>query len=150
MFPNAVAHNTGKNSTDKVAFLIAAFNSSTVISSPSRYFIIKSSSQSATASIKIVLYSSTLAVISAGISISSASSASFPSYLYAFKETKSIIPQNSDSAPIGNWIAAAFAPSLSLIVFKLKKKSAPILSILFAQIILGTLYSLACLQTVSV
>ena len=36
-----------------------------------------------------------------------------------FKFTKSIIPVNSLSAPIGNSIGAAFAPNLSDIVFKL-------------------------------
>ena len=63
---------------------------------------------------------------------------------------KSIIPVSSSPAPIGHSIGLASTPSLSLIVFKLYSKSAPVLSILFAKIIRGTLNSVACLQTVSV
>ena len=62
---------------------------------------------------------------------------------------RSIIPLKSSSAPIGSWIGTGLAPSLSFICPTTFKKSAPARSILLTNAILGTLYLLACLQTVS-
>ena len=58
LYLNADPHTTGKNSTDNVALRIAALSSSIVISSPPKYFSMKSSSNSATASISFSRYSS--------------------------------------------------------------------------------------------
>jgi hypothetical protein len=56
---------------------------------------------------------------------------------------------NSSACHQGNCIATAFSESLSFILFKDISKSAHILSILFKKHILGTLYLVACFQTVS-
>ena len=68
---------------------------------------------------------------------------------YSFIVIKSIIPSNESSAPIGNCIGTPFPPNFSLISFTHILKSAPTLSILFKNAILGTSYLSACLQTVS-
>jgi len=60
------------------------------------------------------------------------------------------MPSNSDSAPIGHWIAVALTPNLALIDSTLAAKSAPILSILFEKTSLGTPISVAWRQTFSV
>jgi hypothetical protein len=53
------------------------------------------------------------------------------------------------SAPMGICTGTGRAPSLSTMLRTLISKSAPTLSILFINAILGTLYLSACLQTVS-
>ena len=63
---------------------------------------------------------------------------------------RSTTPFKFDSEPIGNCNTRGFAPNLSQTISTDLAKSAPILSILFTKIILGTLYLFACLQTVSV
>ena len=62
---------------------------------------------------------------------------------------KSTTPVKLSSAPIGNCKGTALAPNISLTCFTTFKKSAPLRSILFTNPIRGTLYLLACLQTVS-
>ena len=54
------------------------------------------------------------------------------------------------SAPIGSWIATGLAPRRSTMSFRHWKKSAPILSILLAKTMRGTLYLSPWRQTVSV
>ena len=56
----------------------------------------------------------------------------------------------SASAPIGYWIGVALTPKRLIIELTEYSKSAPVLSILLIKTILGTLYFVACLQTVSV
>ena len=72
------------------------------------------------------------------------------SQTHSFIETKSTSPAKLFSAPIGRLIGKGVAPVLSLTMSTHLKKSAPILSILLTNTILGTLYLSACLQTVSV
>src|ERR1700712_1025390 len=62
---------------------------------------------------------------------------------------RSTTPLKPSSAPIGNCKGTALAPSISLICFTTFKKSAPARSILFTKPTRGTLYLLACRQTVS-
>ena len=124
--------------------------SSSVSSSPSRYFIINSSSWSATASIIAALNSSACSFISSGISVSTMCSPNLSSCMYAFIFIRSTIPWKLSSAPTGNWIGTAFAFSLFFNCSTQSMKFAPVISILFTYTILGTLYLSACLQTVSV
>ena len=60
------------------------------------------------------------------------------------------MPLNWLSAPIGSWIAIGLAPRRSTMSFRHWKKSAPILSILLAKTMRGTLYLSPWRQTVSV
>ena len=60
------------------------------------------------------------------------------------------MPLNCCSLPIGSWIATGLAPSRSTISLRHWKKSAPILSILLAKTMRGTLYLSPWRQTVSV
>ena len=124
--------------------------SSAVNSSPSRYFIINSSSCSATASIILSWYSLAKSFISSGISVSSISFPKSSLWMNALIFIKSTIPLNWSSAPIGNWIGTAFAFNLFFNWSIQSIKLAPVISILFTYTILGTLYLSACLQTVSV
>jgi hypothetical protein len=70
--------------------------------------------------------------------------------LKAFISIKSITPEKVSAAQIGYCIATTFSQAnLFLIVSIDISKSAPILSILFTNAILGTEYLSACFQTVS-
>ena len=134
----AEPHNTGNNSTAKVPLRIAALISPSVSSSPSRYFIIKSSSNETAASIIFSRYSSACAFIFSGISEYTTFSPLTPSKWTAFIVIKSIKPSNVSSAPIGNWIATALASNLFPIDSTDIIKSAPVASILLQKTILGT------------
>ena len=68
----------------------------------------------------------------------------------AFIFIRSITPLKSSSAPIGNWIGTGVAPRRDFTWSTTVKKSAPVRSILFTKIILGTSYLFAWRQTVSV
>ena len=61
-----------------------------------------------------------------------------------------MMPRNWFSAPIGSWIAIGLAPRRSTISARQRKKSAPILSILLAKTMRGTLYLSPWRHTVSV
>ena len=133
-----------------MAFLVADFNSSMLISWSSKNFSINPSSVSDIFSTIFALASSAVETNSSGISTSFGSVGLFPSsYIYAFISTRSIRPLYSASAPIGICKGTGLAFNLSLIVPTAKSKSAPSLSILFIKHILGTLCLSACLQTVS-
>ena len=133
-----------------VPFLIPLMISSSVSSSPSKYFIIKSSSCSAAASINFDLNSSACACKSAGISHTSISFPKSSLCINAFILIKSTMPLKFSSAPTGNWIGTAFAFKRLCNWSTQSIKSAPVVSILFTYTILGTWYLSACLQTVSV
>ena len=124
--------------------------SSCVNSSPSRYFIINSSSCSATASIIFSWYSFAKSTISAGISSSTTSFPKSSLWTNALILIRSTIPWKLSSAPIGNWTGTALAFNLFFNWSTQSMKFAPVISILFTYTILGTLYLSACLQTVSV
>ena len=124
--------------------------SSSVNSSPSKYFIINSSSWSAAASIILALHVSASSFISSGISVSTMCSPNLSSWMNAFIFIRSTIPWKLSSAPTGNWIGTAFAFNLVFNWSTQSIKLAPVISILFTYTILGTLYLSACLQTVSV
>ena len=102
LFLKDVPQITGKNSTLSVPLRIAFLISSFVTCSPSRYFSMSFSSNSATASMSSIRFSSAIALKYAGMSISLDSSAISPSYSDAVMVTKSMIPVNSASAPIGH------------------------------------------------
>jgi len=143
-------HVTGTILFAKVPTLKPFLISSTVNSSPSRYFIINSSSCSATASTIFSRNSFACSCISAGTSVSSISFPKSSLWIKALIVIKSTIPLNWSSAPIGNWIGTAFAFNLFFNWSTQSIKFAPVISILFTYTILGTLYLSACLQTVSV
>ena len=64
--------------------------------------------------------------------------------------TRSTTPLKLFSAPIGSWIAIGLAPRRSTMSARHLKKSAPVLSILLAKTMRGTLYLSPWRQTVSV
>ncbi len=64
--------------------------------------------------------------------------------------TRSITPLKWPSAPIGSWMTAGIDSRRSSTIWTVRKKSAPIRSILLTKQIRGTRYLLACRQTVSV
>ena len=132
-----------------VSLRIAAFSSSLVISSPSRYFIISSSSPSATVSMRMPLYSSAWSFMSAGISTNSSSFPISSPYTMACMRIRSTMPRKSSSTPIGTCRATGFAFRRSRIMSMTWKKSAPTMSILLTYAIRGTLYSSAWRHTVS-
>ena len=116
----------------------------------SKNFSIKVSSLSATASTNFSFHSFASSTRSAGISTISKSIPLVSSFqMIAFILIKSTTPLKSSSAPIGIVTGIGLAPNLSSICLIQPKKSAPILSILLTNPILGTLYLSACLQTVS-
>ena len=82
--------------------------SSEVNSSPSRYFMISSSSPSAAASTNLVRASSTAALMSAGISATVAASP-----MYAFSAITSTTPLNSEPSPIGRKTGTIVPPKTS-------------------------------------
>ncbi len=63
--------------------------------------------------------------------------------------TRSTMPRNLSSAPMGIWMGSGLAPSFSRMVSTEWKKSAPTRSILLMKQMRGTLYLSACRQTVS-
>ena len=134
-----------------VALRMAAMISSAVrLSGSSKYFSIKASSCSATASINRPRYSSTVSAKSAGIGTSSQViplSSSF--HTNALLVIKSTTPLKSSSAPIGTCNGTGRAPSMSLIMPTTLKKSAPERSILLMNPMRGTLYLSARPQLVS-
>ena len=134
------------------ALRMAPVNSSRVmLAGSSKNFSIRLSSNSATASTSFSRYSSTISTRSAGMSmilyvIPWVSS----SHTMAFLSSKSTIPRNSASAPMGTWRGTALPRSFSSIWRTTLKKSAPVRSILFTKAIRGTLYLVAWRHTVSV
>ena len=150
MFLYEEPHVTGTILFAIVPILKPFLISSSVNSSPSKYFIINSSSWSATASIMFALHFSASAFISSGISFSTICSPNLSSWINAFILIRSTIPWKLSSAPTGNWIGTAFAFNLFFNWSTQSIKLAPTISILFTYTILGTLYLSACLQTVSV
>jgi len=129
-----------------MAFLISSSDGS----SPSKYFIINSSSCSHAASIIDVLHFLASSNISSGISVSSISFPKSSLWMNALILIKSTIPLKLSSAPIGNWTGTGFARNLFFNWSTQSIKFAPTMSILFTYTILGTWYLSACLQTVSV
>ena len=120
-------------------------------SSPSKYLSIQPSSCSTASSIRSALIDFALLNNSSLMSrITHDAPKSSDSQTHSFIETKSTRPKNSFSAPIGRFMGIGVAPVLSFTISTHLKKSAPILSILLTNTILGTLYLSACLQTVSV
>ena len=134
-----------------VAVLIAFSISDEVIEdASSKYFSIKASSDSATASNILSLHSLAVSFKSSGISTSLKvipRSSSFQ--IIPFIVTRSTTPLKLSSEPIGICNGIGFPFNLSLTCSTHLKKSAPIRSILLTNPMRGTLYLSACLQTVS-
>jgi len=150
LFLKADPQITGQIWILMVLFLIAERISSTVNSSPARYFSIRASSFPDNSSIIFSLYSTARSSSSAGISVTlNVAPRDSSSQIIAFISTRSITPVNVSSLPIGSCIGKGFALRRSLIMETPRKKSAPTLSILLTKAILGTRYLSACLQTVS-
>ena len=131
-------HVTGTISLAIVPFLNAFLISSSDGSSPSKYFIINSSSCSHAASIIAVLHFFASSTISSGISVSSISFPKSSLWMKALILIKSTIPLNWSSAPIGNWIGTGLARNLFFNWSTQSIKFAPTISILFTYTILGT------------
>ncbi len=64
--------------------------------------------------------------------------------------SRSTIPANVPSAPIGSWIGTMWSPKRSLSEVTARSKSAPMRSSLFTNAMRGTSYLSACRHTVSV
>ena len=141
---------TGKNVISQTPLRSPRMTSSLVSGWPSRYLAISASSTSATASSMAARYSLACSTSSAGISISwyfapmVSSSKVMPFIL-----TRSTMPRNLSSAPMGMWMGSGRAPSLALMVSTDMKKSAPTRSILLMKQTRGTLYLSAWRHTVS-
>ena len=141
---------TGKKAISSVPLRIPRRTSSFVSGWPSRNLAISSSSISATVSSSLARYSFACSRRSAGISISwYFAPIVSSSKVIAFILTRSIMPRNLSSAPIGIWMGSGFAPSFSRMVSTAWKKSAPTRSILLMKQMRGTLYLFPCRQTVS-
>ena len=127
-----------------VPFLMHFFRSSIEGSLPSIYAISRSSSCSIAVSTSCSLYSSTMSLISSGISVTSKfSGRPESSHTCAFLSNKSTTPEKLSSTPIGRHITSGFAPKTFFTCSTTLKKSAPTLSSLFTKMILETSESLA-------
>ena len=128
----AAAAITGTMAPDFTPSARPFTSSSCVSSSPSRYFMVRSSSPSATASAIASRRTPACSARSAGISMS------WSSGPLAFMVMRSITPLKSDSAPMGSWMATHFRPNSSLIRSSTAAKSAFSRSILLSSIIAGS------------
>ena len=147
MFKSPEPHSTGTILPLNTPFLRPSRISCSVKASPSKNFIISSSSVSATASITISLMGFTLSWYSAGISMSLYP---LPEYSLAFMSTTLISPLKDSPAPIGTWKGAMLTPNISLKSSTTLKKSAFSRFILFTNTILGMFFWLVYSQPFSV
>jgi hypothetical protein len=96
------------------------------------------------------LFSSSLTLRSSGISpMSNVAPSSSPSHVMLFICTRSTTPWNPSSAPIGSVSTSGLAPRFPLIMSTVRKKLAPMRSILLTKQMRGTPYLSAWRQTVS-
>src|SRR5215831_10596292 len=117
LFRNAEPHRTGTILMARAALRIALRNSLSLISFPSRYFSMMLSSQSAAASKSLSWYCRASAIMLSGIaSTRNLAPKLSSSQITAFIWTKSMIPANFSSDPIGNCSATGRAPRRSSII----------------------------------
>mmetsp|Transcript_3215 Transcript_3215/g.19943 ORF Transcript_3215/g.19943 Transcript_3215/m.19943 type:complete len:208 (-) Transcript_3215:274-897(-) len=117
---------------------------------PSKNASMASSSNSTTVSMSISRYSSACSLRSSGIStVSKLAPRSSPFHTIPFIWTRSTTPAKSASLPMGSCRTKGVAPRFSTIMSLVRKKLAPVRSILLTKQILGTPYLSACLHTVS-
>ena len=128
---------SGARSPAAIDAFIPFSTSSGVNSSPSKYFSISSSSDSAIFSIRLSLISSIADCISAGTGISFLV---LPLYSYAFPSITLTRPLKSADNPIGNAKGIIFSPSSDFSSSSNFSKLIFSLSILFTKTILGVEY----------
>ncbi len=136
IFLIAEPQNTNTAEPAAAAFLMPSIISASVNSSPSRYFIKRSSSASAAASLRASLYVSTSSIMSAGIS----SSVYLPlpaSKMRALFLIRSTTPLNLSSAPMGSCTGMIWSEKVLFICSITLKKSAFSRSILLMKASLG-------------
>ena len=150
LFLNAEPHSTGTKLKVRAPARMARWMSATESSSSARYFSISSSSSVATTSSSLARHSSAWASSSVGIGTSCHSSPLPSSQTLALMVTRSMMPLKWPSAPMGSWMTAGVDSRRSSIIFTVRKKSAPMRSILLTKQMRGTRYLLAWRHTVSV
>ncbi len=140
LFLNEAPHSTGTILPFTVAARMACCTSSSVSSSPARYFVISSSSCSTAASITSCRAFSTasLKASATGISVNVLPRVD-SSNTTSTRRSTSMCPVNSSPEPTGSWIGYACLVSRSRIILRHRSKSAPMRSILFAKMSRGTL-----------
>ncbi len=151
MFLNAEPVSTGTKCPASVPLRMTFFRSASVSGSSLRYFSSTSSSSALTVSSSLWRHWSASACWSAAISSSwYLAPLSSPSQMIAFILTRSTTPLKPPSVPIGSWMTAGVASRRLSIISTVRKKLAPVRSILLMKHMRGTLYLLAWRQTVSV
>ncbi|KAF5031670.1 hypothetical protein DSECCO2_625360 [anaerobic digester metagenome] len=139
MLRKADPQNTGTMLRAMVALRTHEMISSSVSSSPPRYFSSRASSSSATASTMARRFSRYRSIMSAGTSSSVNSTPLLDlSNLMALPLIRSTTPSNLSSLPMGSWMGMGFARRRSTIMSTQRKKLAPMRSILLTKQMRGT------------